>query len=59
MKWYKEEFKGRRRISMKMNGAYYIPNTTSEADAAAVQRCYDYSVRLRSRSLLSSNALVI
>ncbi|KAK4543951.1 hypothetical protein LTR36_004725 [Oleoguttula mirabilis] len=55
MKWYKEEFKGRRRISMKMSGAYYIPNTTSEADAAAVQRSYDYSLGWFSGSWTDGN----
>lgn len=29
---------------MKMSGAYYIANTTSAADAAAVQRSYDFSL---------------
>jgi len=44
MKWYKEEFKGQRRISMKMSGAYYIANSTAAADTAAVQRAYDFTL---------------
>lgn len=55
MKWYKEEFKGRTRISMKMSGAYYLPNTTSVADAAAVQRAYDYSLGWFSGSWTDGN----
>lgn len=55
MKWYKEEFKGRRRISMKQSGQYYIGNTTSAGDAAAVQRAYDFSLGWFSGSWLDGN----
>ncbi|KAL1632565.1 hypothetical protein SLS56_003464 [Neofusicoccum ribis] len=41
-KWYKEEFKGRHKITFKNSGNYFNPNTTSEADAVAVQRSYDF-----------------
>lgn len=43
-KWYHEEFKGKGRISFKNSGNYFEPNTTSAADATAVQRNYDFSV---------------
>ncbi|KAK4613238.1 hypothetical protein CLAFUW4_09161 [Fulvia fulva] len=41
-KWYHEEFKGRGRITFKNSANYFEPNSTSEADAVAVQRNYDF-----------------
>ncbi|THW17859.1 glycoside hydrolase [Aureobasidium pullulans] len=41
-KWYHEDFKGRGRITFKNSANYFEPNTTSSADAVAVQRNYDF-----------------
>lgn len=41
-KWYHEEFQGRGRITFKNSGNYFEANSTSEADAVAVQRNYDF-----------------
>ncbi|KKY22264.1 putative glycoside hydrolase family 1 protein [Diplodia seriata] len=41
-KWYKEEFKGTGKITFKNSGNYFQPNTSSEADALAVQRNFDF-----------------
>jgi beta-glucosidase/6-phospho-beta-glucosidase/beta-galactosidase len=43
-KWYHEEFKGRGRITFKNSGNYYEANSTSEADAVATQRNYDFAI---------------
>ncbi|PNS20378.1 hypothetical protein CAC42_5828 [Sphaceloma murrayae] len=43
-KWYKNEFRGRHRITFKNSGNYFEPNSTSEADLDAAQRQYDYSL---------------
>lgn len=43
-KWYHNDFKGRGRITFKNSGNYYEPNSTSQADATAVQRNYDFSL---------------
>jgi WD repeat-containing protein 26 len=55
MKWYKEEFKGRNRISMKQSGSYLIPNSSSAEDAAAVQRGYDFNLGWFSGSWTDGN----
>ena len=39
---YHEDFKGRGRITFKNSANYFEPNTTSSADAVAVQRNYDF-----------------
>ena len=44
VKWYKEEFKGRGRITFKNSGNYYVANSSSEADQIATQRQYDFSI---------------
>lgn len=45
MKWYKEDFKGRGRISVKQSIANYVPlNSSSAADLAAVQRTYEFNL---------------
>lgn len=41
-KWYKEEFKGKGRITFKNSGNYFEANSTSQEDAAAVSRAYDF-----------------
>ncbi|KAF7198308.1 Beta-glucosidase 40 [Pseudocercospora fuligena] len=41
-KWYHEDFKGRGRITFKNSGNYFEPNSTSDADAIATQRNYDF-----------------
>ncbi|KAH0606329.1 uncharacterized protein H6S33_003990 [Morchella sextelata] len=41
-KWYKEEFKGKGRITFKNSGNYFEANSTSTEDAAAVSRAYDF-----------------
>lgn len=41
-KWYHEEFQGKNRITFKNSGNYFEANSTSEADAVAVQRNYDF-----------------
>jgi len=41
-KWYHEEFHGKGRITFKNSGNYFEANSTSEADAIAVQRNYDF-----------------
>ncbi|KAB2578263.1 Glycoside hydrolase family 1 [Lasiodiplodia theobromae] len=41
-KWYHEEFKGHGTITFKNSGNYFQPNTSSEADAIAVQRNFDF-----------------
>lgn len=41
---YKEDFKGRGRISMKMAINNYIANSTSPADLAAQKRAYDFAL---------------
>lgn len=43
-KWYKNEFRGRHKITFKNSGNYFEPNSTSEADQDAAQRNYDYSL---------------
>ncbi|KAK8431580.1 WD repeat-containing protein 26 [Phyllosticta citricarpa] len=43
-KWYKEEFKGSRRITFKNSGNYGEPNSTSEGDRIAVQRSQDFTL---------------
>ncbi|CAK1358896.1 unnamed protein product [Cercospora beticola] len=41
-KWYHEEFRGRGRITFKNSGNGFQANSSSEADAVAVQRNYDF-----------------
>lgn len=41
-KWYHGEFGGRGRITFKNSGNYFQPNTTSEGDADAVMRTYEF-----------------
>ena len=56
MKWYKEEFKGRNRITMKQSIQNLAPlNASSAADIAAVQRTYDFSVGIFSSSWTDGN----
>ncbi|KAK8187225.1 WD repeat-containing protein 26 [Phyllosticta capitalensis] len=43
-KWYKEEFKGRGRITFKNSGNYGEANSTSEGDRIAVQRSQDFTL---------------
>ena len=55
MKWYKEEFKGRNRITIKQSIQNLAPSTSSAADAAAVQRAYEFSVGIFSSSWTDGN----
>ncbi|KAK7716555.1 hypothetical protein SLS57_006583 [Botryosphaeria dothidea] len=40
--WYRNEFKGTGKITFKNSGNFFQPNTSSEADALATQRNYDF-----------------
>ena len=42
--WYKNVFKGTKPMTFKNSGNYILPNSTSAADAEAVQRVYDYNL---------------
>ncbi|KAF2154670.1 glycoside hydrolase family 1 protein [Myriangium duriaei CBS 260.36] len=43
-KWYKNEFKGTKRMTFKNSGNYYEPASSSQEDAEATLRQYDYSL---------------
>jgi hypothetical protein len=47
-KWYKEEFRGKGRITCKNSGNYYEANSTKPEDEVARQRNFDFNVSLLS-----------